>query len=666
MKVYSKSLAIILVLIGFSAHAQEDTLNLEASVLTVEKKTSMISVSRLSTVSFNTEAMNQFPKIFGSVDPVRFAQSLPGIQTNNIFDSGISIQGCNSSQNEYTICGAPYYPAPRLLGLMPTTNTDIFTEMKLKTNSQGNFIGGALVMDIPDSLATMVHATGSVGLISAQGSVNVPLSHNWNVFAGARKSYINLIYGSLLSKGLGDVSYDFADANLGAKWKPNQFNSVDISLFWGSDTPNISFSTFSGNYKITQALASARWKHKGAIPQTHTVFVSNLDKFFNLGLEFADCSIKSYRTEVGWKGELGLPFEIKARPSFSYNQVLPQAPLVEGEFTDIKSTKKEPQKSIIGSIDVDRPFEINDFKIVPQVTLNYYRELNDTQGFFNVDPSVHFEYNMYQNGTLSLNLGRKHQYFTELTVMPSFVPVQFWIANNSTHKPQEAWFADLSHTINLDSEKWSITSKIYYKKMLNQLEFSGFFVTMGLSQYNLDDYLIPTYGDNFGANIMLSKNTGNLTGWISYSFGKAIRQTDKADFPKSFPASTERPHEFNAVVSWKIGSLEIGGTLVFASGTPFTPIKRIYFISDSILSEFDDFNSGRLAPYFRVDFSATWNFKRIKRMDHGINVSVYNATASKNEVGYCINLNYEDGTYYYGPYKMPLRVLPSISYFIKL
>lgn len=625
----------------------------------------MLNTNTIESVSFNVESLDKFPKLFGQSDPIRFVQSLPGVQTASAMDPGVNVLGCNNSQNEFYLAGAPFYPSARLLGLFPMINTDSFSEIKFKSCADGSYLGGHLSWDVPDSLVTTTHVNASLGLISAQATVNVPIGKKVEATVSARKSYLNLLYSSLLRVDEGSLTYNFGDANVNLKWKPNEKNSFDATVFYSQDLSNVNYSSIGVDGDWNSKLAVIRWKHKGSVKQTHSIYASDGSKIFSMDQQNSNGYMRSYRKEIGYRGEIMCPLDIHVRPEFTFYDNMPQDIYMSNDFKK-EQDKQQKQLSILGSVSVDRKFNLGDFSLTPQVILNYYNELGYNDYYIHVDPSLTVDYNMYDKGLLSLDVGTKHQYFSELTALPAVVPIQFWIASGHYNNPQESFYASLSYSIKFNHGMWGLTSQVYYKNVRNQLEFNGFYLTMALSNYKLEDYLLKTKGYNYGATVMFSKNSGKLTGWISYSYGRAIRSTDNLIFPYEFPASYERPHELNVLATYKLGQFDLSGTFVLASGTPYTPIKYVYFYQDMFLSQFGNYNSERLSPYMRLDLSATWNFKTKGNFEHGVNLSVYNATANKIELGYWFALNSDSGTFQYRPSHMLISVIPSISYFIKL
>ena len=70
-----------------------------------------------------------------------------------------------------------------------------------------------------------------------------------------------------------------------------------------------------------------------------------------------------------------------------------------------------------------------------------------------------------------------------------------------------------------------------------------------------------------------------------------------------------------------------------------------------------------MRPYIRMDVSATYYLKKDAESENGLNFSIYNVFARKNDVIYRLYID-EEG-YVFRPNHMPLNFMPSISYFHK-
>jgi hypothetical protein len=168
---------------------------------------------------------------------------------------------------------------------------------------------------------------------------------------------------------------------------------------------------------------------------------------------------------------------------------------------------------------------------------------------------------------------------------------------------------------------------------------------------------------NYGMNIMLQKQSGSFTGWVSYSLGRALRTFDNPDYPSVYPASHERIHELNAIGSYEYSRWMFSGSFVCASGTPFTAPESFYIASGNLMTKYGEYNSSRLRPYIRLDLSVNFRFRKDERQENGINLSIYNVLARKNEAMWRLDVG--NGTFSYRPMTFFMRGMPSVSYYHK-
>jgi hypothetical protein len=322
------------------------------------------------------------------------------------------------------------------------------------------------------------------------------------------------------------------------------------------------------------------------------------------------------------------------------------------------------QDALLGNIYVNRMFKIgHGFGITPHLLLSGYTE-KGIYDCFNADPSVTFEYNMYRKGKLTLESGIRHQYLSQTGISNVGLPIEFWVAAGRYFKPQSSRFATLSYDLEFLQSKYAFSIQAYAKRLENQTEYTGFIYDLIARPYRLEDNLLICSGYNYGLNVMINKTRGRLTGWVSYSYGRALRRFSSPQYPDEYPSSHERIHEIDAVASMKVGKRwSLGGTFVAASGTPFTAPQAFYVINGRLLSEYGQRNANRLKPYVRLDLSANYYFKKSKDRESGINISVYNVLMHSNDLFY--RLKFYENKFGYRPFRFFGKMLPSINYFYK-
>lgn len=171
--------------------------------------------SQGNALKFDMQGIKNLPNFLGTADPIKYLQTLPGINTNNELHSGLHIHGCDDYHNIVTINGAPIYYPNHLLGLFSPFIPEHFTSIDVeKSNHSGDFtnrIGGNVLLHTKYKDLKKWNISANVGLIGVDATVEVPLAKNHNLFVSARASLISLIYSKLLSFQNLNFKYDFQD-----------------------------------------------------------------------------------------------------------------------------------------------------------------------------------------------------------------------------------------------------------------------------------------------------------------------------------------------------------------------------------------------------------------------------------------------------------------------
>ncbi len=115
-------------------------------------------------------------------------------------------------------------------------------------------------------------------------------------------------------------------------------------------------------------------------------------------------------------------------------------------------------------------------------------------------------------------------------------------------------------------------------------------------------------GYSYGAELFLKKRTGRLNGWFGYTWSRTMRRFDAINNGEEFPSRWDRRHDLSVVAAYTLNKRwELGGTFVYATGQAVTiPVNR-YWIEGRLVSEYTERNGYRMAPYHRLDLSATRN-----------------------------------------------------------
>ena len=633
-----------------------------SAMVTSNRRTNGIRGSLSKGMDIEMSALTTFPKVLGTADPLKFAQSLPGVTTNSEWESGLKIQGCEASQSVTKLCGVPVYGQGRILGLFSVFNPGHFKNMKFSTSTSSRRIGGELGLDTADTLHSALHGEANLGTISTHATFAFPTGKKSTLVLSGRRSFIDIFYKGLLKMEGAEMNYKFYDINASYLYEPDKYNTIDANAYFGMDNGWMNSGTASSmiGAKWGNAVANVRWRHhKDGLKITTQAYGSAYFMDGDLMLTANAGRADDYIVNAGVQSEAKWRrWEFTAEADY-YN-IQPQN-IYDKSSTSPGAVTLPKQNAILATLRAAYRLPLGDFTLKPGIAGSIYADITDNNCYPRLDPEILAEYNFYQYGRLSLETGYKHQYLFMTGITNSGFPVEFWLGSGKYSKPQATLYGTLSYSVNFLHDALTLNLQAYGKKLWNIVEYSGFVSEIIGGNYNLQNMLLKGKGYNYGATVQLQKNSGHLTGWISYSWGRALRKFDNPEFPYTYPSSHERVHELNVVASYKISRWEFGGNFIFASGQPYTPITSAYYLNQTLMVKYGERNSKRLSPYLRLDLSVSCNIRTQGRYRDGINISVQNVTARKNQM--MAMLKVRDGKYSYAPATLVIPVMPSINYY---
>ncbi len=653
-----------------------DTLNLyrlkSVEVKGKKLRSPLKEVDGASVVSMSL--MDDMPRILGNADPLHYAQLLPGIQTNSEYDAGIHIQGCDNSHNLVTLGGAPVYNAAHLLGFFSVFNAGHFSDMSLVKSSSSaafpNRLGGSVDMRTPtwlwseDSLRMKaIHGELSVGPMSSQGTLKMPLGKRSLLLVSARAAYLNLLYSKWLEVDGDKINYDFSDYNLSYVTQINDRNVLKLEAYWGYDNVKLREASdgFGASVKWDNTLAALHWYSQGKkATAEQMIYYSRYANRVAFNYSSIQAGVRSRIYDLGYKGWLQTG-GFKAGLDLIRHGIQPQQTSLQGDFSD-NLPVQAPQTSLEASVYALYRKPLSQ-RLTGEIGLRanvYHQQVS----FYGMSPSAQVFWNMSSTGRLSLHLGIHHQYLFQTGFTSSGLPTEFWFSADSLRRPQYSYNASLQGEFWFADKEYRLSAEIYFKWLKHQVENTGNIFDLLYSSYSFDGALLYGKGCNYGFNLLVEKRRGRLTGWLSYSYGRARRRYAGSQYAGWFPANHERLHELNAVGTCRLGKRwSIGATFVVASGTPYTHVDYAYLVSGNLVTEYGEHNAERMNPYMRLDMSLNYDWTTRGSRRSGINFSVYNLTMHKNDLFY--RLKVYNGHVRYGTFRFLMPILPSINYYYK-
>ena len=644
-----------------SAAIQE---RLDSTVFTSESHTSILEIAPTRPIYINTDLLRRIPSITGTPDPIRIVKLLPGVQTGAEFDAGLHILGTENSHSLVSVDGAPIYGATHVLGLFSTFIPSHYGGMSFAPYDSGaNRLGGTVDMKLPDRIPGRIRGQISASLFEAEGTLDIPTGRNSALFLSLRRSYINLLYGSFLRVDVYSFKYGFTDGNLTWYWEPGKNDRVWADFMIGGD--DIKFRSSRGGYSFglewMNIKGSLHHRHKWSWGDLHQVlYYTRLNLALDLEHDIYDMYVPSIIGTLGYSSTLNAGRwlgEVRVEGHHSN----PQQTQVRNKDIS-QAAPDESQAAVEASARVQYSWPItSNFGLAASLKGIFWHSA-DGANYPAVIPELKLSWDLYWAGKFELVAGLSRQNLFQTGVSSIGLPIEFWYLAGKDLLPQGSRHASLSWGRSYKGDRYSISASLFYRYLTNQLDYTGTLMDYLDPDYSTPKYLRTGYGQNYGFCLTLHKQAGDFTGWINYTLSRSLRTFDG----ETIPSNHERIHELNAVGNYTKGRWDFGGVMVLASGLPYTKADSFLMTGGMIVAEMSPRNSARMKPYFRLDISASYYFRRLPDgRGHGLTLAVYNVAGYKNDVFYMLDPSDDAKTFAYRPMSLYLRFLPSISYFYK-
>jgi hypothetical protein len=282
-----------------------------------------------------------------------------------------------------------------------------------------------------------------------------------------------------------------------------------------------------------------------------------------------------------------------------------------------------------------------------------------------IEPRLTARYNIDEESSIKASLARNYQFIHLVSNAGTTLPTDLWVPSTFRVQPQISWQYAAGYFKNFKNNTYETSFELYYKDMQNQVEYKEGY-TPGLQDPE-EDFVFGK-GWSYGAELLINKVRGKLTGWIGYTLSWTWRKFPQLNEGMKFPAKYDRRHDVSVVTTYELNSKwRFGSVFVYGTGNATSLPERFYIIEGVLTQEYSRINKYRLPAYHRIDLSATYTpIPKKKRKLQGYWVfSVYNVYSRKNP--YFIYYD-QNGSPYDGSLKVEalqvslFPILPSVTW----
>ncbi len=707
---------------------KERSISLNEVVVSSARNDQKIISSDMSVEKISSKEIKQIPMVLGEADLIKSIQLLPGVSAPNEGSGGFNVRGGSTDQNLILLDEAIVYNPSHLFGFFSVFNADALKDATIYKGGIPSKYGGRLssVLDIRmrEGNNKKFNATGGIGLLSSRLTVEAPIGKvhedgaDGSFLLSARRSYADLFLPLSSDTNINRNRLYFYDLNLRSNYRLSSNDRIFLTGYFGRDKINVprGFGNTWGN--ITSTL---RWNHLFGpkLFMNVSAIYSNYDYeiTFYPGNSFQwNSSLSNVNLKADFDYYAGEKHKVKFGIGSIYYQFNPGNIKPYGSNSTINTTDFKEKRALENYAYLQDDFRIsNRLTIMYGLRLSQFAQMaNDSiPEYENGKPIVYNpDINNYEKGTISSykhyeknellnnNLGfeprlslncqvsemssiklgynRMYQYIHLLSTATSPTPLDIYTPTSTIIKPQIADQIATGYFRNMNNNTIEFSVEAYYKWMQNQFDFID--GASPLLNNSPETIILNGEARAYGLELMIKKNEGRLTGWISYTISKAERRTPGVDGGRGindaayYSTNYDKPHNIaitgNYIISEK---WSISANFIYQSGRPITYPQLKYSFNGISIPEYSGRNAYRLPDYHRLDIAATLKGKQTKRWKSQWVFGIYNVYNRQNAANITFketltNNNSETGlgTGNNKAYKLTyFGIVPSISYEFK-
>ena len=616
------------------------------------KKGENVNSARIGQIDLDVEKIKTLPAFMGEVDIIKAIQLLPGVSSVSEGGQGFYVRGGGPDQNLVLLDEGVVYNAAHLFGFFSVFNVDAIKSVTLiKGGMPANYGGrmsSVLEVHMNEGNNKKFKIKGGLGVISSRLTIEGPLKKDKGSFiVSARRTYIDVIMKAAIpeTSPFSGSSYYFYDLNLKLNYKLTEKDRIYLSGYYGKDVFTYGNKTdaFSVDMPWGNGIAALRWNHLFSNKLFMNVTSTFSDYQFKFGSEQDEFrfALKSQITDIGAKVDFtyfpSTRHKLKWGAEYIYHTFNPTS--VSAASQDIVFDTGEAQKLyshesavyVLDEFDLNEKIKLNaglrysmyqhvgPFKRYikgdisnPDSVVNYSK--GDLIKFYSgLEPRVSGRWLLSETSSIKAGYSYNYQYVHLTSLSAVSLPTDIWYPSTDKAKPQKGWQGSLGYFHNFKDDKYETSVEVYYKGMKNLIEYKEGALPGDNVNDNTDNILVFGTGQAYGIEFFVKKAYGKLTGWIGYTLAKTERKFPDLNTGNVFPAKYDRRHDLSIVAGYKLNERwTFGAAFIYATGNTLTLPTSWYVQEQSLLFNYGARNSTRMAPYHRLDLSATLYDKSYK------------------------------------------------------
>lgn len=652
--------------------------NLKEVVVVSRSAQQRLESNRLGAEKLEMTKLNKLPQLFGEKDIIKTITLMPGVHSEGDGAGGFEVRGGTASQNLVTLDGMTLYNPSHVLGIFSTFNSDAINRATLFKGPIPASYGEAVSSVLDAGLATgnmqQYHASATVGLLAAKVKVEGPIVKDKLSFAvSGRRSYLDLFLK--MDPEYKSTVLNFYDVTAKLRYKPTSNDIIDFSFIYARD--NMALKDLMGMNWGNMAGGINWFRNQGDnLKFTTTASVTEYNPTMWMSVINVDQKLHQYIRNLNLNEKIDYTVNDNHALEFGLRSEILE--VQSGEFSINNVRNREVRSGWQNALWVNYTGTFNNhWSAETGIRFSFFDALkwhkfessmggNPKFGnklHFDTEFRINVKYNINANHNIKFGIGDVTQNLHAVRSSSTSMPNDRYALSSATIKPERSFQLGLGYTGMTEDGAYDWSAELYHRQSKNVYDYKD-----GMAMYSgidLESIILGGEGRSYGAELMFRKNTGKLTGWVSYTISKTETRIDGINNGKWYDATNDRRHDFCITAIYNFNKKwNVSAAWVYSTGTPLTAPEVKYQLDGTTCYYYGQRNGYRTPDTHHLDIAA--NYTKVgKKVTHEVSFGFYNVYNRYNP--YVIYFE-EDSSKPSGSRAVMQSlygIIPSVSYTIK-
>ena len=593
--------------------------------------------------NIEVSSLAKMPSLFGERDFIKGIQLLPGIKSESEASGGYQVRGGKAAQNLILLDGATVYNVGHMMGLFSSFNDDAMMGASLYKGLLPAQLGGgtASVFDISTRSGSLTdyHFGGTISLLSAKVVAEGPIKEGRSSFLVAgRRSYLDIFLKA--TDKYRNNTLRFYDANLRLNFRLGIKDVLSLSFFRGHD--NLGLDDMM-RMEWGNTTATANWLHTFNDHHYANTQLIYSDFVSDVGIDV----LNTYYTMRGFIRHATLRHQQsvkmqKHRLVYGFESTYLQ--LMSAEWNINWLHQREKRNAWTNALWLNDEWQLapgwqmsaglrfQTFSAlggVPYYQLDSDGNITETlnqNGFVKtyagVEPRLSVKWTLSPQHSLKFGYSRTSQDIHAVSGSSMSMPFDRYTMTSNIVKPEQADQVAIGWVGMTPGGDYDCTVEGYFKSIRNVYDYrdgKSFY-----SEIEIERLLLGGKGRAYGMEFCLRKNTGRLTGWLSYTLSWSENKIDGINGNRWYTASNDRRHDLVLVGVYQLSpSWELSGVWRYNTGQALTAPSAKYDLNGTTYYYYNERNGYRAPACHRLDLSVNYS-KKLGRFTRIWSFGIYN------------------------------------------